>query len=229
MYRLYLDELIQSYPELFPASIANGYYWHDILPPSTKLGIQMRRIKVEETGEVYTICPSYVMPYMTGFTKDVEKALFLQRFGVPYWALTYVFGKDDMHWYRMATSFGRCSIVGVTVKDAEKLPLDLVADQKHTSVLGEKVYGAMTVGGNCILGASLCEGADEQNLTEGYKVFKEEVHNLNPSYQPETVNLDGWDATSLSWKTLFPTISIMLCFLHAFLSVRNVSKKSGFF
>lgn len=229
MYRLYLDELIQKHPELFPASIINGYYWHDLLPSSIKLGIQLYRIKVKETGEVYTICPSYVMPYMTGFTKDVEKALFLQRFGVPYWALTYVFGKDDMHWYRMATSFGRCSIVGTTVKDAEKLPLDLVADEKHTSILGEKVYGAMTVGGNCILGASLCEGADETNLTEGYKVFKEEAHNLNPSYEPETVNVDGWDATTLSWRSLFPTISIMLCFLHAFLSVRNVSKKAGFF
>jgi len=134
-----------------------------------------------------------------------------------------------MHWYRMATSFGRCSIVGTTVKDAEKLPLDLVADEKHTSILGEKVYGAMTVGGNCILGASICEGADEQNLTEGYKVFKEETHNLNPSYQPETVNVDGWDATTLSWRSLFPTISIMLCFLHSYLSVRNVSKKTGFF
>lgn len=229
MYRSYLNELIQKHPELFPVSIVNGYYWHDILPPSVKLGIQMRRIKVEATEEVYTICPSYVMPYMTGFTKNVEKALFLQRFGVPYWALTYVFGKDDMHWYRMTTGFGRCSIVGTTVKDPEKLPVDLVADEKHTSILGEKVYGAMTVGGNCILGASICDSANEQNLTEGYNKFKDEALNLNPNYQPETVNVDGWDATTLSWESLFPTISVILCFLHSFLSVRNVSKKAGFF
>ncbi len=34
---------------------------------------------------------------MTAYTKDVDDALFLQRFGVPYWGLTRVFGKNDMY------------------------------------------------------------------------------------------------------------------------------------
>ena len=30
--------------------------------------------------------PSVVVPYLTGPTDDVERALFLRRFGVPFWA-----------------------------------------------------------------------------------------------------------------------------------------------
>lgn len=228
-YRHYLNDIIKKYPELFPKSIVNGYIWHDRLPLSKKLSLQLCRIKLKGTGEVFTISPSFIMPYMTGFIKDVEKVLFLQRFGVPYWALTRAFGKDDMHWYRMVKGFGRCSIVGTTVKDPNKLPTDLVADEKHTSILGEKAYGAMTVGGNCILGAELCSSADETELTKGYSVYKEEATNVDENYQPETVNVDGWAATTLSWKKLFPAVSIILCFLHSFLSVRNVCKKAPFF
>jgi hypothetical protein len=33
------------------------------------------------------------MPYMVGYTNDVEKTLFLRRWVVPYWALACVFGR----------------------------------------------------------------------------------------------------------------------------------------
>jgi hypothetical protein len=228
-FKSYLNDLLFQSPELFPISMSNGYSWHDILPPSIKLGIQLYRIKVTATQEVYTICPSYVMPYMTGFTTDVEKVLFLQRFGVPFWALTYVFGKDDMHWYRMSKAFGRASILGTTVKTEEALPKDLLADEKHTFIQGDKIYGAMTVGDGCILGASLCHNVDEEALTKGYETFKKEARNVAPSYQPNSVNVDGWTATTNAWRTLFPKISIILCFLHAFLRIRDVCKKAPFF
>ena len=63
-----------------------------------------------------TICSSDVMPYMTGYTDEVEKALFLRRFGVPFWGLTYVFGRNDDYWYNMAGRFGRYEIVGTVVQ-----------------------------------------------------------------------------------------------------------------
>ncbi|MCD4811294.1 hypothetical protein K8R14_01655 [bacterium] len=81
---------------------------------SKKLSIPIRRIKV--SGVSYTIRPSFVMPYMTGFVKDVEKAMFLRKFDVPFWALSYVFGKNPMYWYRIETSLGRNSLVGTTIE-----------------------------------------------------------------------------------------------------------------
>jgi hypothetical protein len=50
-------------------------------------------------------------------------------------------------------------------------------------------------------------------------VFAQEALAHNPNYQPQSVNLDGWEATAQAWQTLFPGISIILCFLYAILKV----------
>lgn len=226
-FRRYVDELYAQHPELFPEAMSEGYQCHDTRPASVKLGLRLRRIKLLATGEVYSVCPSFVMPYMVGYTADVAKALFLQGFGVPYWALTYVFGRDDMYWYRLTVAFGRNSIVGTTVKCPESLPKDLLADEKHSTHCGKKVYLATTVGADCVLGAAMCTAADSEALTQGYGVFAEEARNLAPHEQPETVNTDGWGATRLAWEALFPQIVIIQCFLHAFIKVRERCKKWG--
>ena len=187
--------------------------------------ILLRRIALKENGQVFTIAPSCVMPYMTSYTDDVEKALFLLRFGVPFWALTYVFGKNDMFWFRLFCHFGRYNIVQTTVKDLERLPENLLADEKHIYINGEKAYIATTVAKDCILGASVSLTADEEGLTEAYGHFQEEILHLNPDYAPKTVNTDGWAATKKAWMTLFPFIVIIECFLHAFLKIRNRCKK----
>ncbi len=227
IFRAYLNGLLEKRPELFPQEMPQGYELHDFLPASVKLGIRMRRIKILATGEVFMVRPSFVMPYMTGYTKDVAHPLFLQRFGVPYWALTHVFGGDDMYWYRMVASFGRNSIVGTTVKDPARLPEDIVADEKHTTLAGEKAYVATVAGDNCVLGAALCTGAGTPELTEGYGVFAEEAKNVNPDYRPETVNTDGWKATCNAWLCLFPKIVVIICFLHAFINIRDRCKRLG--
>lgn len=69
------------------------------------------------------------------------------------------------------------------------------------------------------MGVELSEGADAQSLSNAYGVFAQEALAHNPNYRPETVNLDGWEASALAWQTLFPGISIILCFLHAILKV----------
>ena len=78
-FRKYLDEIISQSPELFPATIQHGYQLHDILPPSKKMpDLRLRRIKVtsaENGEEVFSVVPSFVMPYMMGYSDEVEKAL----------------------------------------------------------------------------------------------------------------------------------------------------------
>ena len=106
-FRRWLDEQIACAPELFPADIGKGYVLHSIRNSRKMPEIALRRIELKESREVFTIAPSGVMPYMTSYTDDVEKALFLLRFGVPYWGLTYVFGKNDMFWFRQFCHFSR--------------------------------------------------------------------------------------------------------------------------
>ena len=125
------------------------------------------------------------------------------------------------YWYRAYCSLSRGSVVGTTVKNAEKMPQHLLADEKHTWLSGERVFIPTTVAKGCILGVSLTTSAGLTALTEGYREFKEEVELIYPDYQPITVNTDGWEATRLAWLTLFPNIVLILCFLHDVLKVEK--------
>ena len=221
-FRKYIDKQIELFPELFPADIANGYQMKDMYF-SKKLSVRTRRIKI--CGVSYTIHPSFVMPHLVGFVDDVEKALFLRKFDVPFWALSYVFGKDHMYWYRIEQSIGRNSIVGTTVRNPEDIPKHLAADEKHTRIEGTKTYVATTVGGGCILGAAVAKDAGEKALTEAYQIYKNESQCIKPEYTPDTVNIDGWKATRKAWLSLFPTVAIICCFLHVFIKIRDRAKK----
>ncbi|OYT13024.1 MAG: hypothetical protein B6I19_07250, partial [Bacteroidetes bacterium 4572_114] len=59
---------------------------------------------------------------------------------------------------------------------------------------GQKIYLATTVAKGCFLGVEPSQTCDEQGLTKAYGVFKKEAGALNPGYEPNSVNLDGWHA-----------------------------------
>jgi hypothetical protein len=167
-YGQYVDQCLEEHPELFPAEIKQGYRWYGLYPRSKKMpAVRMRRICLRGGG-VFTLAPSFVLSYGMGQVEDVEKALFLRRFGVPYWGLTHVFGRNDMYWQRLVSHLGRYDLVGTTVKTAEGLPEDLLADEKQVKLNGEKAYLATTVGQEGVLGVALALKADSPALTEAY-------------------------------------------------------------
>lgn len=218
--REYLDYTYSQHPELFPEAFGGGYVLHGFVY-SKKQEIKTRRLKLVENDEAYQIRPSFLMPYMVARTDEVEKGLYFKRWGVPFEALAYGFGRDAMFWYRAYVSFGRNSLVGSTVKAADKLPENVVADEKHSRRQGQPVYIPTTVAQECILGVDIADTADTKALTEGYQTFKTESQRLDPTYSPQTVNTDGWPATKSAWQSLFPKISLILCFLHAFLKIKE--------
>ena len=227
-FRAWVDQQYLLHPELFPATFDKRYKLHDDRT-SEKTDVMVRRIKLSH-GQVCTVQPSFVMPYMTGFTAEVSKALHLRKYGVPYEALTYVFGKDDNYWYRLEVQFGRKSIVATTVKTVE-IPKDLLADEHHEKINGEKTYIATTVGEGCVFGAEISPTASGDDLKKAYDVFKNEALAVEPEYAPSTVNTDGYSGTIAAWSALFPMIVLIRCFLHAWLRIRDRSKnlKAMFF
>jgi hypothetical protein len=221
-FRRWLDLAYGDMPELFPEAFASGYTFKDAYC-SKKTGLLLRRVECKATGESFIVRPSFVLPYMAGYTDEVEKPLFLRSFGVPFWALARVFGKDPMYWYRLEVSLGRNSIPGTTVRQAD-LPEHLLADEHHQTLQGEKVYVATTVAQGCCLGAALSPSACEKGLTEAYGVFKQEALNVEEDYRPRTVNADGWAATRAAWQGLFSLVVVLRCYLHGWLSVRDRGK-----
>jgi hypothetical protein len=221
-----LDELYEDFPDVFPEAFPWGYALYGFTEPSSKQELRCRRIRLDQGQTVFAIAPAFVMPYMTGRTQEVDHALFLMRFHVPCWAIAHVFGRDAMYWYRLEQGLGRCSVVGTTVKSPERLPQDLVADAKHSWLKGERVYIATTAAKDCILGASVAPSSSQTDLEKAYGVFASEAQAVDADYAPETVNTDGWPATQNAWKTLFPQITVIWCFLPACINIRDRAKKA---
>jgi len=96
-----------------------------------------------------------------------------------------------------------------------------VADAKQSWLQGERVYIAPTAAQDCILGASVALSASQRALEKAYGIFASEAQALDAAYAPETVNTDGWQATQGAWKALFTHITVILCFLHALLKIRD--------
>ncbi len=122
---------------------------------------RVRRIVSKADDEVWQIRPSCVVPYMTGDTATAEKILLFSKWA-PVWALAHVFEKDVMSIHRLINHMGRYTIVGTTVKHAEKLPDDVAADETHSTMSGEKVSIATTVAEQLFLGGSVSVGAGEE-------------------------------------------------------------------
>jgi len=220
-FRRVVDRCYQEMPELFPEGFEKGYELKDRWE-SRKTGLTIRRIELRD-GTAYSIRPSFLMPYHSARTNDVEAPLFLRKFGVPYWALAHVFGRDPMYWHRMETGLGRNSIVGTTVRRAA-LPEHLLADEHHQTRNGEKNYIGTTVGKGVVLGAAVAETAGTDDLTTAYAVFRDEARNIQPDYAPKSVNTDGWKGTKAAWRSLFQSILIIQCFLHGWLKIRERAK-----
>jgi hypothetical protein len=217
-FRAALDRLFLAAPELFPEGFARGYRLKD-RRASRKLGLVVRRFRLKATGETFTVRPSFALPYMAGLAADATGPLFLRAFGVPFWALAHVFGRDHGHWYRLEVALGRNSVAGTTLRRAA-VPEHLLADEHHQPRDGVKNYIATTVGGGCCLGAALAPTAGAEDLHAAYGTFKAEARDVQPGYAPRTVSADGWAATHQAWLWLFPLVAVLRCFLHGWLAAR---------
>ena len=226
-FRAALDRLFLDTPELFPEAFARGYRLKESRT-SRKLGLRLRRVRLRATGESFTVRPSFALPYMAGLAPDASGPLFLRGFGVPFWALAAVFGRDHAYWYRVEAGLGRNSVAGTSLRRAA-VPEHLLADEHHQPRDGQKNYIATTVGAGCCLGAALAQTAGAEDLRDAYGVFKAEARDVRPGYAPRTVSADGWASTHQAWLALFPLVVVLRCFLHGWLSVRSRGKLSDGF
>jgi hypothetical protein len=115
--------------------------------------------------------------------------------------------------------------VVATVRDPARLAAHLAADEHRADWSGRKGDLGPTVGGG-ILGVAWTSTAADDHLQEAYSVFAAEARDVTPEDAPETVNTDGGAATQNAFRSLFPTLVVVLCFLHGFLKVRDCCRKA---
>ena len=228
LFRAHLDNFISHHGELIPKALhENGYILHD-KRHSVKQGLTYRRIRINsktaDYGQVLTIMPSFIMPYWVCRTEIAEKVLELRYKGQAYESICKVLGGSERKWERMETHLGRFNVVTTSLIEAKILPKHLVSDEKISFFNGQELYIAMTSAQECVLGISASLKEDEAGLTAAYGNFATEVRQLDPHFEPKSVVVDGWAATSKAWQSLFPSINLILCFLHGVLKIGNCAK-----
>ena len=220
--REWLTESHRKTPELFPAGFGHGFTQRDSRI-SKKMSLRLWRITLNNGVGHFSIRPSFVTPHLTARVEEVEKGLYLRKFGVPYEGVALAAGRNRMFWYRLECGLGRNSLVGTTVRRGV-LPEHLVADEHHQKSNRDKIFIATTVGAGCCLGAAAVANASTAALTEAYRVFRDEAWNIQPNYEPKSVNTDGWKGTIGAWRQIFENAALLRCFLHGWLKIRDRGK-----
>lgn len=216
-----LEEFYEDVPAWCPDALPWGEAFFGFPEPSRTQQRGGRRIRLEQGCTVCTVAPAFVRPSRTGRTHDVAAAWFLRRFPVPCWAMAEVCGRDPRSGYRLEHGLGRFRVVGTTVTRADRFPTDLVADAKQSWWKGARVSRATTAGQAWRLGASISPSAGQADGTEASGVCAEEAQAVDPDSAPETVPTDGWQPTPGAWKTLCEHVTLLRCFLQAFLTMRD--------
>ncbi len=90
-----IEQVLADASERFPPEMVEGFCFYGAYR-SRKQPIALRRIWLAATGGVFQIRPSFLMPYLIGKTDEVENALYVRQFDVPFDALSCVFGRDPM-------------------------------------------------------------------------------------------------------------------------------------
>jgi len=217
---MYLTTVGPQHPELLPQGLAQGYTFQDRYHSRNQGGV-LCRITLKGTQAVFTRRPSFVRPSCVARRDEVEKALSVRQWGVPFAALAYVFGRNALFWDRAGRSLGRPNLGGTTVKRPESMPQELVADEKITWLAGEEVVVPPTVGGDCVRGLSVAEHGTSPGLQEAYEEFKADATAALPDYQPRSVCTDGFTPTPDAWRRLFPQLTLVRCFLPSILKLKE--------
>ncbi len=235
-FRRLLASCHELHPECFPPEFDSRFSFKDF-KHSKKMNISIRRIRVGlgKDAHFWRVVPCDVMPYMVGRTQEVEKALFLRKFNVPYWGLEVVFGRSSNYFWRIERRMGMTSIAGCLAgkqgsdeageETGGALPEDICCDEKHAKYLGTKAYVAVTAGGGCVLGAELTEGADKGSLAQGYSVLKDEIAQAAPGHEIKSVNIDGYSSTVAAMREVWGGALLITCILHLYIAMRDGCKR----
>jgi hypothetical protein len=117
--------------------------------------------------------------------------------------------------YRLICALGQYSLVTVLTRCGLPLPVNFLADEKHSHCLTEKVYLPTIVCGRVIWHLGYTEAASAVAFTQSYQAFQRAASQQEPSYRVRGILTDGFDSTTSSMRALFPGARLGNCLRHA--------------
>jgi hypothetical protein len=178
-------------------------------------GLTLWRIQCTSCKAVFTVLPHFVLRYR-GMSPDVARqALIATHGGLSLEWCAMICHISPMALYRLICAFGQHSLVTVLTRCDLPLPTYILADEKHSRCLTDRVYLPTIVSGHVLWHLGYSESKSAVAFTESYGAFQRAALEQEPSYQVRGALTDGFDSTTSSMRTLFPRAHLGFCLRHA--------------
>jgi len=178
-------------------------------------GLTIWRIQCTSCQAVFTVLPHFALRYRRMSPEVARQALIATHGGLSLeWCAT-ICHISPMALYRLICALGQHSLVSVLVNCHLSLPAYLLADEKHSTCLTERVYVPTIVSGRVIWHLGYSDSKSAAAFTQSYSVFQQAALDHEPSYQVRGALIDGFDSTVGSMRTLFPGARLGFCLRHA--------------
>jgi len=182
-------------------------------------GLTIWRIQCTRCKAVFTVLPHFVIRYRSMRPGVARDALLATHGGLSLELCAVICHISPMALYRLICAFGHQSLVAVLTRCGLSLPVYVLADEKHSRCLTDKVYLPTIVCGRVLWHLGYTTEASAAAFTESYQVFQRAASQQEPSYRVRGVLTDGFDSTTKSMCTLFPGARLGTCLRHALLKL----------
>src|SRR2546425_1794150 len=178
-------------------------------------GLTIWRIQCTTCKAVFTVLPHFVLRYRKMRPDVARDALIATHGGLSLEWCAVICHISPMALYRVICAFGQHSVVTVLIRCGFPLPRYILADEKHSRCLTDKVYLPTIVSGRVIWHLGYSDSKSAAAFTQSYGVFQQAALEQEPSYRVKGALTDGFDSTVSSMWTLFPGARLGCCLRHA--------------
>src|SRR6266851_1434196 len=148
-------------------------------------GLTIWRIQCTTCKAVFTVLPHFVLRYRKMRPDVARDALIATHGGLSLELCAVIGHSSPMALYRVICAFGQHSLVTVLTRCGLPLPTSILADEKHSHCLTERVYLPTIVRGRVLwhLGDSASKSAAA--FTQSYGQFQRLANQTDPSYHED--------------------------------------------
>src|SRR5262249_50087840 len=178
-------------------------------------GLTIWRIQCTSCKAVFTVLPHSVLRYRQMRPEVARQALIATHGGLSLeWCAT-ICHISPMALYRLICALGQHSLVTVLVTCRLPLPAYLLADEKHSRCLTERVYLPTIVSGRVLWHLGYSDTKSAAAFTASYGQFQQAALAHDASYRVKGALTDGFDSTVSSLRALFPGVRLGYGLRHA--------------
>jgi hypothetical protein len=178
-------------------------------------GVTIWRLQCTTCRAVFTVLPHFIIRYHQMHPEVARNALLATHGGLSLELCAAIGHSSPMALYRLVCAFGHHSLVTVLTRCGLSLPVYLLADEKHSRCLADKVYLPTIASGRVLWPLGYTTDARAIAFTQSYQEFQRVAGQQDPAYRVRGILIDGFDSTTKSMRMLFPGARLGYCLRHA--------------